>query len=136
MSNKQILIICLGASVLFAAQTIYADPGNGAEKKSARALQIQIDKDTGRKINGSDSQAELSQQAALPTSSVQSSSSSNRSLSPTVHADGMISAQVGIEQMKYLVMTIDENGQRSISHVSAASIDSGAAPTVNNGGDK
>ena len=38
------------------------------------------------------------------------------SQAPVRNADGSLSARVGLNDMKYLVMTIDKDGKRSVSH--------------------
>jgi len=134
MRNTPILSLCLGVSMLFAAHTVYADPGKGSEQKSARAMQIQIDKTSGRKIGASDSDAELNQAASTTVNGLEDATSAllaNKSLPPVLHADGTLSAQVGTEQMKYVVMTVGKDGQRSFSHTSAESIESGVTPSSN-----
>jgi hypothetical protein len=32
------------------------------------------------------------------------------------HADGSVSAQLGLRQMKFVTMSIDENGNREVEH--------------------
>jgi hypothetical protein len=35
---------------------------------------------------------------------------------PRQHADGSVSAQLGLRQMKFVTMSIDENGDREVEH--------------------
>ena len=56
-----------------------------------------------------------------------------RSVTLEVPSDDFLECeQIGMEHMKYLVMTVDENGKRSMSHQSATSIDSGVIHAQDN----
>ena len=39
-----------------------------------------------------------------------------KSQGPVRNADGSLSARVGLEEMKYMVLTIDKDGKRTITH--------------------
>jgi len=120
------LRLLLGASlslcILLAGPAANADNTNGkAHGKSAPAVQVQIDKRTGKKTLPDDSlQAEL---AAQPDEGLEAAAAAvgvpMDSQPAQLNADGSMSAKVGLRDMKFAVVTVGKDGQKSFSHKSA-----------------
>jgi hypothetical protein len=119
MKIRSILGLCLSGSLLFAGQAALAD--NDKEKsnnRSARAVQVHVDKDTGQKIPEDDSAASA---AEVSATSVSSSDAMDRLMpaenqAPVEHSNGATSVRLGQESMRYLTVTIDENGEMHTTH--------------------
>lgn len=125
MKVQTILGLCLSGSLLLAGQSTLAD--NGKEKsnnRSERAVQVQIDKKTGKKIAQDDADAANAgktksvQPAAVPSSQTDLLLPA-QSEAPVEHGDGTRSARVGQEHLKYLAVSIDENGNKVFTHQSS-----------------
>jgi hypothetical protein len=96
-----------------------------SNNRSARAVQVHIDKD-GKKTAPADSDAASTASAASPTVTDSGFSRFMPATNSEVqyNADGSASAQLGSSNMKYLVMTIDEDGEKSVSHQTAEDLES------------
>lgn len=120
MKLKSLLGLCLSGSLLFAGQAALADK-NDKEKsnnRSERAVQVHVDKDTGQKIPEDDSAPSVS---AVSTSSPSAPDGLDRVMpeknqAPQDHGDGVTSVQLGQESMRYLTVTIGEDGEISTKH--------------------
>jgi hypothetical protein len=110
-----------------------ADPGNG--KAKGHAMQIQIDKKTGKKITPDDS-APLPAAATTTTTAAASGLMPLESSGPRQHADGSVSAQLGLRQMKFVTMSIDENGNREVEHQTLESFETTTQESTANEGEK
>jgi hypothetical protein len=112
-----------------------ADPGKGKAKgHSGPAMQIQIDKKTGKKISPDDS-AQVSA-AAATTAAAASGIMPLESSGARRHADGSVSAQLGLRQMKFVTMSIDENGNREVEHQTLGSFEATTQESTANKGEK
>ena len=120
MKSHQVFGLMAGLAVAVAAASVQAEPGKGAEKK-AQAMQIMIDKKTGRKIIPDDSDATAGVYDAAATDSTYA----RESYSIGTNDLGNEGAFVGAEHHQTLVMTIDENGKRHIGHKSNAEVEAG-----------
>jgi len=110
-----------------------ADPGNG--KAKGHSMQIQIDKKTGKKITPDDS-APLPAAATTTTTAAASGLMPLESSGPRQHADGSVSAQLGLRQMKFVTMSIDENGNREVEHQTLESFEATTQESTANEGEK
>ena len=135
MKDKTILGLCLSAGLLLTGPTALADNDDGkSNSRSARAVQVHIDKDTGRKTAPDDSN--LAVQAAtvvVPDGASKIMPAENSDVQ--YNSDGSMSAQLGIENLQYLVMTIDEDGERTVSHQSIEDIESNSITTKTDKGE-
>lgn len=120
MKSHQVFGLMAGLAVAVAAASVQAEPGKGAEKK-AQAMQIMIDKKTGRKIIPDDSDATAGVYDAAATDSAYA----RESYSIGTNDLGNEGAFVGAEHHQTLVMTIDENGKRHIGHKSTSEVQAG-----------
>jgi hypothetical protein len=120
MKSHQVFGLVAGLAVAVTAASVQAEPGKGAEKK-AQAMQIMIDKQTGRKVIPDDSDAGAGTLDAATTGSAYS----RESYSIGTNEHGTEGAFVGAEHHQALVMTIDENGKRHIEHKSHAEVEAG-----------
>ena len=125
--------LCLGVSMALSVFTAQADPGNG--KAKGHAMQIQIDKKTGKKIRPDDS-APLPAAATTTTTAAASGLMPLESSGPRQHADGSVSAQLGLRQMKFVTMSIDENGNREVEHQTLESFETTTQESTANEGEK
>jgi hypothetical protein len=124
----------LGVCLMLAGFTAQAD-AEPQDSATAAGLRIQIDPKTGKKTTAADdsdlARTQPGSRAAAPgardaaASSRQAADLANISAklgvpvdspAPVRNADGSLSARVGLNDMKYLVMTIDQDGKRSVSH--------------------
>jgi hypothetical protein len=138
MKTQLLLGLCLSAGLLLAGPAAFADNGKGkSNAKGARAVQVQIDKKTGKKIAPDDSDAAVQ---ATPTTAAVAGDLSKvmpaQNSDVKYNADGSMSAQLGSANLKYLVMTIDEDGNRTVNHQTADSIESGPAAKQTESGEK
>jgi len=125
--------LCLGVSMALSVVSAQADPGNG--KAKGHAMQIQIDKKTGKKITPDDS-APLPAAATTTTTAAASGLMPLESSGPRQHADGSVSAQLGLRQMKFVTMSIDENGNREVEHQTLESFETTTQESTANEGEK
>lgn len=133
MRKRPMLGLCLGVSMALSVVTAQADPGNG--KAKGHAMQIQIDKKTGKKIRPDDS-APLPAAATTTTTAAASGLMPLESSGPRQHADGSVSAQLGLRQMKFVTMSIDENGNREVEHQTLESFEATTQESTANEGEK
>lgn len=120
MKSHRVVGLMAGLAIAVAAASVQAEPGKGAEKK-AQAMQIMIDKQTGRKVIPDDSDASAGALDAATTESAYPM----ESYSIGTNDLGNEGAFVGAEHHQTLVMTIDENGKRHIGHKSNAEVEAG-----------
>lgn len=133
MRKRPMLGLCLGVSMALSVVSAQADPGNG--KAKGHAMQIQIDKKTGKKITPDDS-APLPAAATTTTTAAASGLMPLESSGPRQHADGSVSAQLGLRQMKFVTMSIDENGNREVEHQTLESFETTTQESTANEGEK
>ena len=133
MRKRPMLGLCLGVSMALSVVSAQADPGNG--KAKGHAMQIQIDKKTGKKITPDDS-APLPAAATTTTTAAASGLMPLDSSGPRQHADGSVSAQLGLRQMKFVTMSIDENGNREVEHQTLESFETTTQESTANEGEK
>ena len=133
MRKRPMLGLCLGVSMALSVVSAQADPGNG--KAKGHSMQIQIDKNTGKKIRPDDS-APLPAAATTTTTAAASGLMPLESSGPRQHADGSVSAQLGLRQMKFVTMSIDENGNREVEHQTLESFETTTQESTANEGEK
>lgn len=117
MKLRSLLGLCLSGSLLLAGQAALADK-NDKEKsnnRSERAVQVHIDKETGRKMSASDDSV-AAVEATEPVVVDLSGRLPAETEPPQYHSNGMVSIKTGAEHLKYLVVTIDEDGNKSFVH--------------------
>ena len=138
MRKRPMLGLCLGVSMALTVVSAQADPGKGKAKgHSGPAMQIQIDKNTGKKIRPDDSaQVSAASAAAATTTAAASGLMPLESSGPRQHADGSVSAQLGLRQMKFVTMSIDENGDREVEHQTLESFEATTQESTANEGEK
>ena len=135
MRKRPMLGLCLGVSMALSVVTAQADPGNG--KAKGHSMQIQIDKKTGKKIRPDDSaQVSAASAAAATTTAAASGLMPLESSGPRQHADGSVSAQLGLRQMKFVTMSIDENGNREVEHQTLESFEATTQESTADEGEK
>lgn len=124
MKIQSVLGLCLSGSLLLAGQAALAD--NGKEKsnnRSEQAVQVHLDKETGKKMGAADdSNLGATEEAAAPIVDT-NGMVPVKSEPAQYHADGSMSAKIGTEHLKFLVMTVDENGEKAILHQESDEID-------------
>ena len=120
MNTKSVLGLGLSGILLLAGPAALADKNaNPAGSGKARAVQVHIDKDTGRKTVPDDSAADaegLSPESAAIVDESGTMAARNQPLQH--HADGSMSIRFGTESMKFVVLTIADDGQKKITHES------------------
>lgn len=113
MKLLTLLGLSLGVSLLLAGPAV-ADKGKD-NPKNAKAMQIQLDKKTGKKLSAPDDSEqpfEAAAEAIVDTRGMMPI----RAEPPQYHADGSMSARIGIENLKFLVVTMDEEGNKTVTH--------------------
>lgn len=115
--------LCLGMALALVAAAPYAIADDETPKlKPLPAMQIQIDAATGRKTLNDDAEAGTQAVATRGTSAPPAAANAlsaampSRSSATTIAADGTMSVDLGLEHMKFLVMSIDDEGERQLSH--------------------
>lgn len=139
MKTRSMLGLSLGVCILFAGQAALADQGNGkALGKSAPGVQVHIDKQTGKKTAPDDSAlAELAAQSEEGLEAVSATTGiAAETQPPQVNADGSMSAKLGLEHMKFLVLTVGEDGERTMTHESPDGYADGTVTSAADKGDK
>lgn len=138
MRKQSTLGLCLGLSMALSVVSAQADPGNGKAKGHyGPAMQIQIDKNTGKKIRPDDSaQVSAASAVAATTAASDSGLMPLESSGARLHADGSVSAQLGLRQMKFVTMSIDENGNREVGHQTLESFKAAPQKSAANEGEK
>ena len=123
MKTRPILGLCLGVSLALSVASVQADPGNG--KAKGHSMQIQIDKKTGRKTLPDDSvQTSTETASSVADDSATTFMPLEGRLLPSSGAGTGQTAQLGLRQMKFMTMTIDENGNRHVDHKTLDEIES------------
>lgn len=118
MKTQSILGLCLSASLLFAGSAAMADKGKDKDKpKNARAMQVQLDKKTGKIMNEADD-SDLTAKVAEEAETIVDAKGMMpvEAEPPQYHADGSVSAKLGTENLEYLVLTVGEDGEKTLSH--------------------
>jgi hypothetical protein len=122
MKIQTVLGLCLSGSLLLTGQVALAADGK-SNNRSERAVQVHIDKETGKKMAAADdSNLGATEEAAAPIVDT-SGMMPVKSEPAQYHADGSMSAKIGTEHLKFLVMTVDENGEKAILHQDSDKID-------------
>ena len=128
MTYRLLLPLFMGASLFLVSPTVIADDDDDDDDGGAAAMQVRIDRETGEKLTAEDDSGDAPQAAVSRV--IDSGRNSNVSLMipaksqpPQYHADGSVSAQIGMEHLKYLVVTKDEDGNNVITHVPAEQFD-------------
>ncbi len=135
MKTRPILGLCLGVSLALSAASVQADPGNG--KAKGHAMQIQIDKKTGRKTMPDDSvQTSTETASSVADDSAATFMPLEGRLLPSNGAGTGQTAQIGLRQMKFMTMTIDENGNRHVDHKTLDEIESDTTESTTAKGEK
>lgn len=128
----------LSAALIFSFSMALADDDQGrVNSRSAQAVQVYIDKDTGRKTVPDDSAESAATTAAQSFSATVTSGimpASNQALQQ--HADGTLSFRLGTESMRFMVLAIGEDGQRTIEHQSLAEFENRDAEPSPDEGDE
>ena len=118
MRNRIVLGLCLGLAMALSFAPAQAnDKANG--KAKGHDMQVKIDKKTGKKISREDDSVEAAKETANDSTVVSAAASGLMPLQSSGerhHADGSVSAKLGERQMKFVTMSIDENGKRSVKH--------------------
>jgi hypothetical protein len=139
MKLRLLLGTSLSLCILLAGPAANADNANGkAHGKSAPAVQVQIDKRTGKKTMPDDSlQAELAAQSDEGLEAAAAVAGVPMDSQPAqINADGSMSAKVGLRDMKFAVVTVGEDGQKSFSHQSADELTEQTDVHVHDAGEK
>ena len=118
MSLRDLFAIHLAATMIFASP-VFADD----DDDRAPAMQIILDKKTGKKISQDDDSGRKAPGSSVVVqdmgrSAEVSATITQDAVGPFYHADGSMSARLGLSQMKYLVVTTDSEGNKTFSHVS------------------
>mgnify|MGYP000140306159 CR=1 FL=1 len=113
MKSLTMLGLCLSVGLLLAGP---ATAENGKDKpKNAKAMQVQLDKKTGKKLSAPDDSEQSVAAADAPI--VDTKGMMPMQSEPLqYHADGSVSARIGTENLKFLVVSIDENGNKTLTH--------------------
>lgn len=121
MKIQSTLGLCLSVALLLGGAAAHADKGK-SKPKNARAMQVQLDKN-GKKLSAPDD-SNLSSKTASADSIVDAKGMMPSKSEPArYHADGSISARLGTESLEYLVMTVDNKGNKELSHQKADELD-------------
>lgn len=113
MKSLTLLGLSLSVCLLLAGPAV-ADKGKD-KPKNARAMQVQLDKKTGKKLSAPDD-SEQAAAAAAETVVDTKGMMPVQAEPPQYHADGSMSARIGTENLKFLVVTIDEEGNKTLTH--------------------
>ncbi len=131
MRMQNLLGPCLGVCLMLAGIAAQAEDENSESAPAAAGVRTHIDGKTGKKTPSDDSDlAQAGTRAAAPGAQAAAASRQAAELArisarigmpvdsqaPVRNADGSLSARVGLKEMTYLVMTIDKDGKRSVSH--------------------
>jgi hypothetical protein len=114
---KSLILLGLSLSIsLLLAGPVIADKGKD-KSKNARAMQVMLDKKSGKKLSAPDDSEQTAPAAAEAVVDTKGMMPV-KAEPPQYHADGSISAKVGTENLKFLVVSIDEDGNKTMSHQS------------------
>ena len=120
MSFRDLLALHVGAILFLSGAAAIADDDDDDDDDEAPAVQIMSD-DKGRALDADDDGAKAPQFK----SSVVTDTGLNANISVMMsaesgpaqyHADGTVSAKLGLDQMNVLVVQVDENGELVYSH--------------------
>jgi hypothetical protein len=115
MRSRSLLGLCLSVCLISAGPAI-ADNGKSKDKpKNARAMQVMLDKKTGKKLSAPDDAAQTAEAAAETVVDTRGMMPVQAE-PPQYHADGSMSARIGTENLKFLVVSIDEDGNKTLTH--------------------
>jgi hypothetical protein len=133
MKKQMLLGLCLGGCLTIAAAPAMADDGK-SNNRSARAVQVHIDKE-GRKTAADDSSVAVQAASVEPSANV-SMIMPSMNQAPQLNADGSTSVRLGTESLKYLFVTVGEDGQMAMSHRSSDEVDAMSDVKESDKGDK
>ena len=138
MRNLTVLGLCLGLAMALSIAPAQAnDNANG--KAKGHDMQVKIDKKTGKKISGDDDSVEAAEISAAASTVVSPAASGIMPLdssSERLNADGSVSAKLGLRQMKFVTMSIDENGNREVEHQTLESFETTTQESTADEGEK
>ena len=134
MKMQSLLGLCLGGCLVFAGSAALADDKNKSDNRSARAVQVQIDKQ-GRKTAPDDSSNAAQSAAAKPSANVTMAMPSGNQVQQT-NADGSVSVQLGTANLKYLYVSVDEDGQMNVTHRTKEELDAPAESQTTDKGEE
>jgi len=130
MRLRLLLALFLSASLFLVGSAVFADDD---DDHAAPAMQVMIDEKTGKKTEREDDAGNTP--SMVTTGIVDTGRNSNisammpaKSQPPQYHADGSISAQLGLEHFKYLVVTKNENGEPVMTHLPAGQLEAEDLP--------
>ncbi len=129
MRLRFLLVLYMGASLFLVGPAVFADDGD----RATPAMQVMIDKKTGKKMEREDDAGDSPKMTTTGITDTGRNSNISAmipadSQPPQYHADGSISAKIGLEHFKYLVVTKDENAEPVITHVPAEQVDAEELP--------
>ena len=122
MKLRKLLALFAGASLFFVGPVAMADDDDD-DSDGAPEMQVMVDEKSGEILEAEDDSGDAATASAADQartvlsgglSSVVPASSGPRQY----NADGSSFAQVGREHFKYIFVTVDENGETSIKHLS------------------
>ena len=117
MIPKPVRALLLGACLVMPASYVLAgDDDDKRDDKDAPAMQVMVDKD-GEIIEAEDDSGAVRAPAGTIQQRGAGQLGSPSSAPVTYHADGSVSAVVGKENYKYLVIRIDEDGKQVVDHM-------------------
>lgn len=138
MEKRTMLGLCLGVSMALSFVSAQADD-SAKGKAKGHAMQIKVDKKTGKKISRDDDTVEVDK-ASAADSTVDSLTASGimplESSGVRHHADGAVSAQLGLRHMKFVTMSIDESGNREVEHQTLESFEANNKESTADEGEK
>ena len=115
MIPKPVKALLLGACLVMPASYVLADDDDDErDDDDAPAMQVMIDED-GEILEAEDDSGAV----RIPAGTIQQRGAGQLGAQTpvTYHADGSVSAEVGREHYKYLVIRIDEDGKQVVDHV-------------------
>lgn len=125
MKAQTVLGLCLSGCLFVAGPAALADkPENKSNNRSDRAIQVHIDKETGKKIPEDDAAGTAPAAASAPAKSGgESLGMPEKSEAPVRHENGMTSVRLGQDSLKYLTVTVGEDGEKTFQHQSSADME-------------
>lgn len=127
MKTRSLIGLGLCVALATMAPAAIADQDSKSGKKKGKAQQVQTDAQ-GHKITGTDQPSDEGSTSTVTF--VDARGFMSPQAEPVQYrSDGSKSARLGLENLKYVVVTIDDNGLRTLSHRSYEDIQKGFAPT-------
>lgn len=133
MTFRLLLPLFMGASLILVGPPVFADDDDDESDRTAPAMQVMIDEKTGNLMEDEDDSGDS--QGMTTTGMTDTGRNSNisamipgESQPPQYNADGSMSAQIGFEHFKYLVVTKDQSDELVMTHVPAGQFDAEALP--------